>query len=132
VRVLTSIAVAALVAAALLSGCGSLSKGDAEQTVRDFAKATSEGDGKKFCNDLVSREYLEKATLATGDGAKDQCIKQIGAAKGFDVTVVKIVDTKVDGDKATVTAELRRQGMTGPQVFRLKKEDGRFKLVASN
>lgn len=117
--------------AMLLTGCGSLGKADAEQTVKDFAKATSDGDGDKFCKELVSKEYLEKATLATGDGATDQCVRQISAAKGFDVKIVRIVKTKIDGDKATVTAELRRQGMTGPQVFRLKKEDGRFKLVAS-
>ena len=127
-----SLVLLAVSAGLLAAGCGSLSSDDAEQTVRDFAKATSEGDGEKFCKDLVSREYLEKATLATGDGATEQCVKQISAAKGFDVKVTKIVKTKVDGDKATVTAQLRRQGMTGPQVFKLKKEDGRFKLVASN
>jgi hypothetical protein len=125
------LAALAFALAIVATGCGSLSADDAEQTVRDFATATSKGDGEKFCKELVSKEYLEKATLATGDGATDQCVKQIGAAKGFDVKVVKIVKTKVDGDKATVTAELRRQGMTGPQVFRLKEEDGRFKLVAS-
>jgi hypothetical protein len=122
------VAVAAIVA---LPGCGSLGANDAEQTVKDFAKATSEGDGDKFCHDLVSREYLEKTTLATGDKAADQCVDQIKAAKGFDVKVTKITKTKVDGDRATVTAELEYQGTKRPQVFRLEKEDGRFKLVAA-
>jgi hypothetical protein len=114
-----------------VAGCGSLSKSDAEKTVRDFAKATSAGDGKKLCHDLVSHDYLEKTTFATGDNATDQCVKQIGAAKGIDVKVDSIKSTKVDGDKATVTAELEYQGNKRPQVFNLKKEDGRFKLVSS-
>jgi ketosteroid isomerase-like protein len=129
VRLATTIALALLAVAA--TGCGSLSKDDAEQTVRDFAKATSAADGKKLCHDLVSHDYLEKTTFATGDNAIEQCVKQISAAKGIEVKVSSIKSAKVDGDRATVTAELEYQGTKRPQVFNLKKEDGRFKLVSS-
>ncbi len=123
---------AAACAAVALAGCGdSLGASDAEDTVRDFAKATTAGDGETFCKDLVTREYLAQTTLATGDKVTEQCVDQIKKSKGLDVKVTKISKTKVDGDTATVTAELEYQGTTRPQVFRLKEEDGRFKLTAA-
>ena len=123
--------IAAATLAVAFAACGSLDSSDAEKTVREFAEATSKGDGDKFCHDLVSRDYLEKTTLATGDKATEQCVDQIKASKGFDVKVTKITKTKVDGDKATVTAQLEYQGTKRPQVFTLHKEDGRFKLTSA-
>lgn len=121
-----------LALAALSAGCGGGNdKEDAEQVVHDIAEATSESDGDKFC-DLVTDQFLEQSTGAKGDKAKDACKKQVDSLKNQKVTVNKITKTEVDGDKATVTAELESQGRKRPQVFNLKKEDGDFKLAGAN
>ena len=115
-----------------LGACGGGSdKEDAEQTVRDIASATSDSDGDKFC-DLVTDEFLEQTTGAKGDKAKDACKKQIDSLKNADLKVNKITKTEVDGDNATVTAELESSGQKRPQVFKLKKEDGNYKLASAN
>ena len=115
-----------------LGACGGGSdKEDAEQTVRDIASATSDSDGDKFC-DLVTDEFLEQTTGAKGDKAKDACKKQIDSLKNADLKVNKITKTEVDGDNATVTAELESSGQKRPQVFKLKKEDGDYKLASAN
>ena len=44
------------------------------------------------------------------------------------VKLVKIQSTKVDGEEAAVTAVIERQGQRQTQVYRLKKEDGDWKL----
>lgn len=125
-------ATAACLALAALSGCGGGNdKEDAEQVVRDIADATSDSDGGKFC-DLVTDQFLEQSTGAKGDKAKDACKKQVDSLRNQNVKVNKITKTEVDGDKATVTAELESQGRKRPQVFNLKKEDGDFKLAGAN
>ncbi len=115
-----------------LGACGGGSdKEDAEQTVRDIASATSDSDGDKFCK-LVTDKFLEQTTGAKGDKAKDACKKQIDSLKNADLKVNKITKTEVDGDNATVTAELESSGQKRPQVFKLKKEDGDYKLASAN
>ncbi len=124
---------APLAVLALLAGCGG-GKSDeesVEQVVRDFAEATSESDGDRFCRELITREFLEQTTGAKGDKAEEQCAKQIDALKGADIEIVEIKRTKVDGDKATVTAELEQQGRKGQQTFNLVREDGDFRLTSS-
>ena len=118
-------------ALALLPGCGGGDeRKDAQQVVRDFATAVNERDGKRFCRDLTTREYVEKVTAATGDGAVKQCERQIKQIRQPEYKVVKIVKTSIDGDRATVTAQLDNQGRTQRQVFRLVKEDGDFRLTS--
>lgn len=124
---------AVLLCAVLLAvpGCGGGSdEDDAESTVRDIAEATSESDGDKFC-DLVTTQFLEQTTGAKGDKAKDQCKKQIDSLKNAELKVSKITKTEIKGDRATVTAELESQGRKRPQVFNLKKEDGKFRLTSA-
>ena len=119
---------------ALLAGCGGGGNSDeenVEQVVRDFAEATRESDGDRFCKEIITREFLEKTTGAKGDRAEEQCAKQIDALKGADIEIVDIKSTKVNGDKATVTAELKQQGQTGQQTFNLQREDGDFRLTSS-
>ena len=125
------LATAACLALLALAGCGGGDdKDDAEQTVRDIADATSDSDGDKFC-DLVTTQFLEQTTGAKGDKAKDACQKQIDSLKNAELKVSKITKTEVKGDKATVTAELESQGRKRPQVFNLKKEDGKFRLTSA-
>ncbi len=121
-----------LVAVLALPACGGGdSEEDAEGVVKDFATAVSESDGKTFCNDLITRDFLEKTTGATGDNAEKQCEQQINQLKGQTYKVVKIEKTEIDGDKATVTAQIETQGRKDSQVFRLEKEDGDFRLTGA-
>jgi hypothetical protein len=114
-----------------LSGCGGDDKKDAEQTVRDFVQATRERDADKFCDDLVTQEFLEQSIGATGDKAKESCKREFRNLSGLRVSLVRIVKTKLDGDTATVTAVLDRQGQRITQKLRLKKDDGDWRLAGS-
>jgi predicted PilT family ATPase len=118
---------------ALVAGCGG---GDddaeaAEQTVRDFVTATRERDEDAFCEELVTREFREQATGATGDRAVESCKREFGSLTGISVRLVRIRKTEVEDDTARVTAVLARQGQRLDQTFRLKKEDGDWKLAGS-
>ena len=80
--------------------------------VRDFVTAVNEKDGKAFCNEIATREYVEKVTAATGDSAIKQCESQIKQIRQPKYKVSKLVKTTVDGDRATVIA---RAGAAGPR-----------------
>jgi ketosteroid isomerase-like protein len=115
-----------------VSGCGGGDdKTDAEQTVRDFVQATRERDADKFCDELVTQEFLEQTIGATGDKAKESCKREFRNLRGLRVTLIRVVRTEVDGDTATVTAVLDRQGQRLRQELRLKKEDGDWKLAGA-
>ena len=116
-----------------VSGCGGGGddKTDAEQTVRDFVQATRERDADKFCDELVTQEFLEQTIGATGDKAKESCKREFRNLRGLRVTLVRIVRTELDGDSATVTAVLDRQGQRLRQELRLKQEDGDWKLAGA-
>ena len=115
-----------------LSGCGGNDTEDAEQTVRDFVEALNTRDADRYCDELVTKEFLEKTTLSTGDEdqARDSCKREF---KNLTVRVklAKVEATKVDGDKATVTAVLTRQGQRIKQKLLLEKEDGDWKLAGA-
>ena len=116
-----------------VSGCGGgdNDKEDAEQTVRDFVQATRERDADRFCDELVTQEFLEQTIGATGDKAKESCKREFSNLRGLRVTLVRIVKTEVDGDSATVTAVLDRQGQTIREKLRLKQEDGEWRLAGA-
>jgi ketosteroid isomerase-like protein len=117
---------------ALLAGCGGGGGDDkqkAEQTVRDFVKAVNTRDADRYCDDLITKEFREKSTFATGDKASESCKREMRAITGLHIKLVRIVSTKVDGDKATVTAVLGRSGQELKQQLKLEKEDGDWKLA---
>ncbi len=115
----------------LTAGCGGgQDKKDAQQVVRDFATAVNKRDGQRFCKELTTREYVEKVTAAKGDNAVSQCVRQVKQIRQPEYKLVKFVKTSVDGDHATVTAQLENQGRTQRQVFRLVKQDGSFRLTS--
>jgi hypothetical protein len=119
-----------LLVAVAVAGCGGGDdKSDAEQTVRDFVQATKDRDADKFCDELVTQEFLEQTMGATGDKARESCKREFSSLTNARVDLVGIEKTKVDGDHATVTAVLSRQGERIPQELRLKKEDGDWKLA---
>ena len=114
---------------ALLAGCGGDDKKDAEQTVRDFVTAVNERDADAYCDDLITKEFREKSTFATGDEASESCKRQLKAIKGLKIELVRIVSTKVDGDRATVTVVFRRSGQQVRQPVRLEKDGGDWKIA---
>ena len=114
---------------AVVSGCGGDDdEKDAEQTVRGFVTAVKESDADTYCDELITEEFREKTTFATGDEAAESCKRQFKAITGLNIELVRIVRTEVDGDKATVTALLRRQGQRDRQVYELEKDGGDWKL----
>ncbi len=113
---------------ALLAGCGGDDKKDAEQTVRDFVTAVNERDGDTYCDELITEEFREKSTFAKGDRARESCKRQLKAIRGLHIELVRIVSTKVDGDRATVVAVLRRPGGQIRQRLQLEKDGGDWKL----
>ena len=127
-------ALAICVLLALLAGCGGGGGDDktqAEQTVRDFVKAVNTRDADTYCDDLITKEFREKSTFATGDRASESCKREMKAITGLHITLVRIESTKVDGDTATVTAVLGRSGQELEQQLKLQKQDGDWKLAGS-
>jgi hypothetical protein len=117
--------------ALVLAGCGGGGddKQEADQTVRDFVKAVNTRDADAYCDDLITKEFLEKTTFATGDKASEACKREFRAIRGLHLKLERIVSTKVDGDKATVTARIGRAGSVIPQRILLQKDDGDWKIA---
>ena len=115
---------------ALLAGCGGGDdKQEAEQTVRYFVTALQKRDADTFCDHLVTKDFLGEFSGATGDRATESCKRELNSLTSLEkVRLVKVESTKVSGDDATVTAVIERQGQRLKQVYRLKKEDGDWKL----
>jgi ketosteroid isomerase-like protein len=116
--------------ALLVAGCsgGGDDKQQAEQTVRDFVKAVNTRDADTYCDDLITKQFREKSTFATGDKASESCKREMRAITGLHIRLVRIVKTEVDGDRATVTAVLGRSGQELKQQLQLQKQDGDWKL----
>jgi len=122
-----------LVLALALSACGGDDDpNDVQQAIRDFVQATNDRDGERLCGDLLSQEYMEKATGATGDKAEDACKQQLDLIKGLKLRLVSVGAAKVDGDKAVVRATIATGGQRSSRRFQLAKEDGGWKLVGGS
>jgi hypothetical protein len=119
-----------LAAAHLLLGCGGNDREDIKQTVRDFVQATDRRDADKFCGELVTQQFLEQTTGATGDKAMEACRQQLSAVTGLRVRLVRIGRSEIDGDRATARVVLETQGRRDVRLLRLRKEDGDWKLAA--
>jgi hypothetical protein len=117
----------------LVTACGGGDdSAEVKQTVRDFVTATNDRDGDKLCNDLLTQDYLEKATGATGDKARDACKQQLDLITGLRLRLIKLGDPKVAGDTATVRATIATGSQETPRSFRLQKEDGDWKLASGS
>ena len=127
------LACVALMLTLALSACGGGDDADdAKQAVRDFVQATNERDGDRLCGDLLSQEYMEKATGASGDKAQDACKQQLSLIKGLKLRLVAVGDAEVDGDRATVRATIVTGGQRQSRSFQLAKESGSWKLVGGS
>ena len=114
---------------AVAAGCGGGDDDkDAEQTVRDFVTAVNERDADTYCDELITEEFREKTTFATGDEAAESCKRQFKTITGLRLELARIVRTKVDDDEATVTAVIRSQGRRERRVYELVKDGGDWKL----
>jgi ketosteroid isomerase-like protein len=117
---------------ALLAGCGGGGgddKAQAEQTVRDFVKAVNTRDADTYCDDLITKEFREKTTFATGDRASESCKREFKAIRGLHLRLDKFVRTKVDGDSATTTVRIGRAGSVTQQQIKLEKDGGDWKIA---
>jgi hypothetical protein len=121
--------VLAIAAALLLAGCGGNDREDIKQTVRDFVQATDARDADKFCGDLVTQEFLEQTTGATGDKAMEACRQQLSAVTGLRIRLVRIGGIEIDGERATARVLLETQGRRDVRLLRLRKEDGDWRLA---
>jgi predicted lipid-binding transport protein (Tim44 family) len=117
-----------LIAMVAIAACGGDDQEGAEQTVRDFVTATNERDGRRFCEDLVTEEFLERTTGASGERATAACRRQLESIQELELELVEIRNTEIDGDTARVTVALETQGRPQVQSLRLKKEDGDWRL----
>ncbi len=118
--------------AMLVAGCGGGGGDDKQhvtETVQRFVKAVNTRDADTYCDDLITEQFREKSTFATGDKASESCKREMRAISGLHIKLVRIVDVKVDGDKATVTAVIGRSGQELKQQLKLEKEDGDWKLA---
>ena len=123
-----------IVLVAALAGCGGggAEQDDAEQTVRDFIKASNERDTGKLCDELLSQEFVEQATLATGENARDACKRQYGELKAARIELIDIQSAEIDGEKARVMAVIEIQGQRTNRVFRLVDADGDWRLAGGS
>jgi hypothetical protein len=127
-------AATALLAGALLAvaGCG----GDddeqqIERTVREFVTAINTRDGDKFCDELVTREFIEQQTFAKGDNATEDCKRQLKQLKDLRVKLVRIAAIRVDEDRARVKLVLSLQSQRQDQLYRMRKEDGDWRIAGA-
>jgi hypothetical protein len=125
-------AIALLLAALALASCGGNDKKDAERTVREFVKATSQRDADKYCEELVTQAFLEETTLATGPRAQNACKRELKALKGVSIRLLDIKKTKVHGDRASVVAVLEARGHPHSQLLRLRKEGGNWRIAGAS
>ena len=116
-------------ALALLAGCGGGDdKEEAQQTIRDFVEAINTRDANTYCDDLITEEFREKSSFATGDEARNSCKRQLRAIEGLRLELVRFGRTEVDGDAATVNVVLRRSGQEITQRVKLEKDGGDWKI----
>ena len=125
-----------LLLALVLAGCafgacgGGNDEEDVQQVVRDFVNATNERDGDTLCEDLLTQEFKEKATGATGDQVDEVCKQQLELTEDFELELISMGQTTIDGERATVRATLNTGGVEAPRLFQLEKEDGEWRLAS--
>ena len=101
--------------------------------MRDLVTALNKRDADKFCDDLVTREFIEKQTFAKGERAiRRDCKRQLKQVKDLKVNLVRVSSLKVDGDTASVKAVLETQGQSRDQLYRLQKEDGGWRIASGS
>ena len=122
-----------LLACALLAtaGCGGGNdREDIDRTLREFATALNERDGDKFCDELVTEEFLEKQTFAKGERAHTACKRELARIRGLKVKLVRIASVTIKEDRARVRAVLSQNGQEQDQIYSMRNEDGRWRIAS--
>ena len=115
------------IAALALAGCGQSDEESAEAAVRDFVRATNDGD-PAACDRLVTARYLEKSTGRKGEEATRICREQLKTLGGAEITIEGIEGVEVDGDRAQVTVRLNTGQLRETRVISLVREDDEWRL----
>ena len=131
-----------ILVAAALGGCGVAALGgcggggseqeDAERTVREFIAASNERDTTKLCDELLSQQFLEQTTLATGDKAREACKRQYAQLKAARIDLIDVQRAEVDGDRARVMTVIEVHGQRANRVFRLIQAGGGWRLAGGS
>lgn len=116
-----------LAAVLIFNGCGG-GGSSPSATFTTVMKAAQKGDMKTFSNYIVGGDEFygeyKKAGKEEREMASGMMKMMMG---GLAESKYKIVDEKIDGDRATVKVEL--EGLEGmPQTFNFSKMDGMWKL----
>jgi hypothetical protein len=125
------LAAALALAALALGACGGGDEDGPEEVVREFVQATNDRDSEKLCDELLSAEFIAQSTGAK-EGDTAACKRQLEAVTGLRLKLTEVRETKVDGDRATVSAVLSVQGRRERRVFRLERQDGEWKLAGGS
>jgi hypothetical protein len=108
-------------------GGGDGDEGDAEDTVKNFATALADKDGKKACDQLSqdAKNQFEQA----GQNCEDLLQLAFASISEEERNELKDIepDVSVDGDNAT--AKVPNIGEEGDSEIKLKKEDGDWKIT---
>ena len=123
-----------LLVVAALAGCGGggSDQEKAEQTVRDFIAASNERDTAKLCDELLSQQFVEQTTLATGENARAACKRQYAQLKAARIELIDIQGAEIDGDQARVKTVIDVQGQRASRVFRLVEVNGDWRLAGGS
>jgi hypothetical protein len=119
--------VAALLAAALLAGCGGGPSDDQQvrQTLRDFVKATADKDYKLICDQLLAPRLVDQVK-AIGLPCEKALQRGLGDVRDPRLTIGKVT---VDGDRAS--AQIRTSAAGQPpsaDKVELSKVGGRWRV----
>jgi Domain of unknown function (DUF4878) len=124
------IATACVGAAALLgvAACGGGGdEGDAEDTVKSFAGALADKDGKKACDQLAAdaKNQFEQS----GQKCEDLLQLAFASISEEERNELKDIEPDVSVDGDTATAKVPNIGEEGDSEIKLKKEDGDWKIT---
>jgi hypothetical protein len=100
----------------------------AREAVRAFVDATNERDADRLCDELVTQEFVERTTGATGDNAREACKRQLRLTAP-PVELAEITRVRIQGDRAEVTATLGAVAGAQRRVFRVEKEEGDWRVA---
>ena len=121
-----------LVALAACGGGAEDDEADVREVVSDFVEATNERDADTLCGELLTQEYKEKSTGATGERATEACKQQLDLTRGLRLGLISVGKAQVDGERATVRAVIDTDGVRAPRLFQLEKEDGQWRLSSGS
>lgn len=130
---------AALLGAAVLSGCAATTKDSAAkftgerkavaQAVEDLQSAGKKKDAQRICDDLLARDVV--ARLKKSGGAKHDCANALSDslddADSFDMTVKQV---RVSGTTATATVKSEAGKKDPTDTLTFVKEGQNWKLSA--